>query len=160
MIQMENDKRKKYKIAFVCTGNTCRSPMAQFIMRAKLKEAGVDNVTVKSFGLNAHGSPMKDNAKYALKCLKIKFTEYTSKPMPKNLKSYDAVVCMTSEHKQALSGQNESLYTFGELCGVGDVPDPYGKDEAEYLRVAKILYGCCEKLTEYIKRINDENSDR
>ena len=151
---MEENGRKKYKIAFVCTGNTCRSPMAQFIMRAKLKAAGMDNVTVRSFGVNAHGTPMKDNSKYALKQLKIKFSNYTSKPVPKSLKTYDAVICMTEEHKQMLKGKSDALYTFDRLCGVGDVPDPYGKDEAEYLRVAKILNACCDKLIDYLKGIN------
>ena len=150
---MNNDKQKKYKIAFICTGNTCRSPMAQFIMRAKLKAAGLNDVTVRSFGLKAHGSQMKDNAKYALKQLKIKFSNYTSKPIPKSLSTYDAVVCMTEEHKKALEGKSRALYTLDELCGVGDVPDPYGKDEAEYLRVAVILNECCDKLINYLKGI-------
>ena len=157
---MKSSEQKKYKIAFICTGNTCRSPMAQFIMRAKLKDAGITNVTVKSFGLTAHGSQMKDNAKFALRELKIKFYDYTSKPIPKNIGTYDAVICMTGEHKSALLYKSNALYTFDELCGVGDVPDPYGKDEAEYLKVARILNECCDKLIDFLKRINNESSDR
>jgi len=149
--------KEKYKIAFVCTGNTCRSPMAQFILRSKLKKAGIKNVLVRSFGLNAHKTPMKDNAKYALKQLKAPFSDYISKPIPKNIGTYDAVICMTCEHKNALIGACGALYTMNELCGVGDVPDPYGKDEQEYLRVAVILDKCCDTITDYLIKINEEN---
>ncbi|MBP5177496.1 MAG: hypothetical protein ILP02_02810 [Clostridia bacterium] len=142
---------KKYKIAFICTGNTCRSPMAQFIMRHKLKLAGVNGVLVKSFGTKAHGSPMKDETKFVLKTLKIPYSKFTSKPLPKNLNAFDAVVCMTAEHKRALIGMAENLYTFDELFKAGDVPDPYGKDQAAYFEAAKIIYACCEKMIGYLR---------
>ena len=147
---MKEVKGEKYKIAFICTGNTCRSPMAQFIMRDKLKRAGINNVSVKSFGLSADGSPINENAKNALKRIKIKCPKFSSKNCPKNLKTYDAVVCMTASQKNALSGICPHLYSFDDLCGVGDVEDPYGKDLTSYVSVAETLSYCCDKLIDYL----------
>ena len=49
-------------ILFVCTGNTCRSPMAEGYLRSK----GIDGVTVSSRGLVADGSPVSPNSKTAM----------------------------------------------------------------------------------------------
>ena len=54
---------KKKSIIFVCTGNTCRSPMAEIILKTKLKNAGITDVKVSSAGLCASlGEKMSKNS--------------------------------------------------------------------------------------------------
>ena len=62
----QNDK-VKVKIIFVCTGNTCRSPMAEFLFKAYLKERKrAGDFTVTSAGLEAgKGDVMTRQAKHA-----------------------------------------------------------------------------------------------
>src|ERR671939_243844 len=50
-------------LLFVCTGNTCRSPMAEVLMREALTARGVDSVTVSSAGTGAwDGAPASEGA--------------------------------------------------------------------------------------------------
>ena len=145
----ENSKRA-IKIAFVCTGNTCRSPIAQFILRDKLKRADEKGVLVKSFGIRAKRSPMNENAVLALTALNVPFRKFTSKPIPKSLSFYDLVVCMTEEHFELLKDFCPSATTFDRLFNSGDVADPYGKDLETYIKTARLLSDNCEKLCEMI----------
>ena len=53
-------------ILFVCTGNTCRSPMAAALMRRALDKRGRSDIIVESAGLAADGSPASGNAVAAM----------------------------------------------------------------------------------------------
>ena len=125
------------KIIFVCSGNTCRSPMAQAIMMDTIKKHNIENVEVDSFGLYCSiGDPISQNAKDALSRMDIEF-ESQSKPLTKEaINSADYIICMTSSHKAALKDVVDAnkLYTMNELAGKGEIIDPYGQSLDVYIK--------------------------
>ena len=73
------------RIAFVCTGNTCRSPMAEAIFRFYAKEKGLVNVEVSSYGLRIDPNERvtSDKALKAVKNIGIPIRAKKARPLPK-----------------------------------------------------------------------------
>ena len=118
------------KIIFVCTGNTCRSPMAMFLFNKIAKERNLDMVA-DSAGLAAYSDHINENSVKALAKIGIKNIDYTSKRLNFYMvDESDYIVVMTAEHSDALISagvdQNKIL-----ILGNG-IPDPYGGDEDVY----------------------------
>lgn len=59
---------KKLRVAFICLGNICRSPLAEYLFKDMLKKKGIGTVEVESFGTSDenHGSGMHFKSKWAL----------------------------------------------------------------------------------------------
>jgi protein-tyrosine-phosphatase len=130
------------RILFVCTGNTCRSPMAESIMKHKLKEKSITNIRCSSAGIFADvGKSVSKGAKESLKKLGIK--PVGSKARQANgkvLKRYNLVLCMTAAHKDALKQfAHKNIFTIAEFTKTADVGDPYEGGAEQYLAVAKQL---------------------
>ena len=112
------------KIVFVCTGNTCRSPMAEGYLKSKRKD-----LNVISRGLTADGLPVSHNSKFVMEKMGIDISAHTSKQLTKEeAEGADFIVCMSPSHAQFLvmAGISE------EKIRVLGVDDPYGCDLSVY----------------------------
>lgn len=125
------------RLAMVCTGNTCRSPMAEALARAALAEAlGADDpatfgFTVTSAGVTAwDGGLASEHSQEAVAERGLSLADHRSRAVTlERLAEVDRVYCMTRSHRAALvqalpPGEGptvELLSRAGE-----DVPDPFG----------------------------------
>ena len=131
------------KILFVCTGNTCRSPMAEGILNSIAEKEKLDIVS-ESAGISAF--PGDEVSRNAVKAAE-KFGCDISSHRARRVNSYmideaDLVVCMTQSHKNALS----PFVPSEKLIAFSDIPDPYGTDEGVYSE-------CAERIYEQIQRL-------
>ena len=141
------NKSRKIRILMVCTGNTCRSAMAESIYKAEIKRRGLsDRFTVSSAGLRVNdGDKMNPYAREALKILGYRPHAHKARQLTENkVKNSTLVVCMTEEQKRAIGTKN--VCTVGEVTGGGDVADPYGAGITEYLRAARYIVYSVEEV--------------
>lgn len=124
------------KLCYVCTGNTCRSVMAERLTKMELKKLGVKNIKVSSRGINATGENIAANAKSVLKRFGASGANRKSVKLGK-LDSNTLYVTMTQSQKNAL-GQGKVI-SLGSLIGK-DIQDPYGQSEEIYFKTAQEIY--------------------
>ncbi|MGW7681130.1 low molecular weight protein-tyrosine-phosphatase, partial [Kribbella sp. NPDC054772] len=112
----------------VCTGNICRSPMGEVVLRAKLAQAGAGDVEVTSSGLGAWhvGDRMDPRAAAALRRRGYDGSSHRARQFdPAWFAERDLVLAMDSGHLDALSRRGAA-----QLFARDDVPDPYyGEDD-------------------------------
>lgn len=129
-----------YNLLFVCTGNTCRSPMAEAIARALLQARGWTHVAVRSAGTGAvPGAAASAGALDVAGEHHLDLTAHASRPATRELIEWaDLVLAMGPSHLHALAelgaGGKVALVTeFLEGEGAGQpVADPFGGDRAGY----------------------------
>ena len=112
-------------ILFVCTGNTCRSPMAEGYLRSK----NIKNLTVSSCGLHAFGDKVSQNSADVMSEIGIDITSHISKQITADdIKNADKIICMSHSHKQFL----ESIGVKNCVVLGNGISDPFGCDIETY----------------------------
>ncbi|MFT8320441.1 MAG: low molecular weight protein arginine phosphatase [Bacillus sp. (in: firmicutes)] len=132
-----------YRVLFVCTGNTCRSPMAEAILKHKKME----NVEVKSAGVYAIDGEEASYQAQEVLAEKGMNHNHTSSALTKELLDWAThIVTMTSGHKNAIITQFpasiEKAFTLKEFAieeKYGDVIDPFGGSVEHYRKTFQEL---------------------
>ncbi len=165
------------RVLFVCTGNICRSPMGEMVLRTlaedRSEEAGDDGQTlaerlqVSSAGTSGWhvGEPMDPRAKAALEARGYRDRGHVARAFDTSwFGSTDLIVCMDRGHRQTLAGLARAasgddrheerlvmLRAFDSRAGGAvDVPDPYYGDEAEFEECLDLVEAACEGLLEHL----------
>ncbi|ESU34453.1 hypothetical protein G3A_01475 [Bacillus sp. 17376] len=143
------------RILFVCTGNTCRSPMAEAILKSKQ----LSGVEVKSAGVYApNGAEASVNAKAVLEENNISHDHRSSTLTREDIDWATLVLTMTQSHKGLIINQYpfaaDKTFTLKEFADVKenlDVADPFGGNEQIYRQAFKEIQKSIERILDKIR---------
>ena len=125
------------RVLFICTGNTCRSPMAEGYLKHK-------GISAFSRGLCADGSAVSFNSKEVMAELGIVISGHISKSLKaEDLLEAEKIICMSHSHKTAVLSVADEKKVF--VLGNG-ICDPYGGDMETY-RI------CRNQITDELDRL-------
>jgi tRNA threonylcarbamoyl adenosine modification protein (Sua5/YciO/YrdC/YwlC family) len=150
----------KTNFLVVCSGNTCRSPMAEGLLRhilaerigcseQELEERGFH---VESAGISAsYGLSPSPQAIEAMKARQIDISNHRSQPITlEQIHRADYIFAMTEAHLQGLSSFTAAARDRAKrIDEVGDIEDPIGADESVYAE-------CAAQLEKAIRRRIEE----
>lgn len=138
------------KILMVCTGNTCRSPMAHAMLADMLAVPQGLCYQVESGGIAAFaGDQASVHSVSVMQTYGIDLTSHCSRLIqPPMIQRAALILCMTASHRDAIRsayGQAaQKTFTLGEYAGTDEqVPDPFGGDRPTYQYTAQVLHRLC-----------------
>jgi protein-tyrosine-phosphatase len=144
------------KLLFVCSGNTCRSPLAEGIAEKIFPEDLSETIDISSAGSTAvDGLPASPLAIEVAGKHSIDLSRHKARLLNRGLvDDADLIVAMSSKHKETVRVIEPSAldytYLLTDFCDdeTGDIPDPIGLAVEEYDKTYRVLENCIRNLAE------------
>ena len=148
-----------YKICFVCTGNACRSPFAECVMKKQLADTGIDGFEVYSLGTLNWGENPRDATMGAVaKELGYELGGTTMVMTHERLMEADVIIVFDEHHRNAITrvldySHWDRIVLFNKIAfdEDGNVADPHFQTETVYRNVAEHIEKGCRRLVEKFK---------
>ncbi|UCD31898.1 MAG: hypothetical protein JSW04_02335 [Desulfobacterales bacterium] len=144
------------KITFVCTGNICRSPMAEGILKHQYKEMGRNDLMVSSMGIHGlTGSPAVDYAQDVCEELGIDISSHVARPIiGEELQEADLILCMEPVHTKFLQTffpwHRNKIFLLGawpkNKARKSSIQDPMGGSIQDFRRIFNIIQGHIDRI--------------
>lgn len=159
-----DQKPEPFRILFLCTGNTCRSPLAQVIAQRALTTRGWTQVEVRSAGIGAaDGSPASAGAQDAAARHGLDLSTHTAQHLTAESVDWaDLVLAMAPHHLQVARamGAADKAALITEVAAAEDpegipesVVDPFGGSDREYEATYELLERLVDRVLERVGRV-------
>jgi protein-tyrosine-phosphatase len=142
-------------VLLVCSGNTCRSPLAAVMLTARLaEESDLGTITVSSAGTSAwDGSPASEGSYLVALERGLDLSTHRARMLTTNqVQQADLILTMTAAPASRVAdlGGATKVATMSEFAGQEgggqDVPDPFGGDVESYRATAELMSGLIEAI--------------
>lgn len=146
-------------VLMVCTGNICRSPLAECVLRHKAVQRGVkDRLNIDSAGVGDWhtGEPPDHRVREVAAMRGVPITGTARQVTRHDLNRFDLLVCMDRTHHDHLmsmgaeADRTHMLLAFDHNARIADVPDPYYGGREGFVAVFDMIDAACERLLDHV----------
>jgi protein-tyrosine phosphatase len=153
-----------FRVAFVCSGNICRSPTAEAVLRHLVEERGLGKqISVESYGVGPWhvGQPIDPRARQALRARGLDLPRHTARMIDADdIAALDLVVAIDRSHEEDLqrlaytvedAAKVRLLRSYDPKVGLDpDIPDPYYGGSDGFERVLDMVEAGCRGLLDEV----------
>lgn len=153
-----------YSVLFVCTGNICRSPTAEIVLRAKVRAAGLqDRVEIGSAGTTDYhaGGPADERSTAHARLRGYDLSSHRARQVePRDFERFDLILALDEGHLDELladcpPAQRSRIKRLMEFAPAGlprDVADPYYGGRQGFETVLDHIEAACDGLLRHVQR--------
>jgi protein-tyrosine phosphatase len=147
-----------HKILTVCTGNICRSPLAQAMFVLAYKEAGETHMAVSSAGLHALvGRDIDPGSSDAARIIGVKLGAHRARQFNAEIgREADIILVMEHHHRQDIQRRWPHLsgktFLLGHFENNKEIPDPYKRGRSMHLHAAEMMQA---SVAHWVRQLRD-----